>query len=154
MRIKRTAVAFLVVPVLFLFAGVVGLKMTSRSVVWSYTEEGSVSRLPIFVLFNPFRDKAVESASEEALKSIRNGRCKEVVRGLRRSDRYRSLCENLKSDSIIDWKMVFREDRSNDVTVFYKTKRASSETFDDEIGITFNSENRRSWRLTDIGTIY
>lgn len=153
MNFTRMIGSLLIICILFLIVAVVWLNTTSRSVLWSYREQGAVSRLPVLAIFNPFRERKVEEMSEEVLRSIRNGNCREVVSELGASDRYESLCENLMADGLDDWKLVFREDKANMVSLFYRVKRVSSEGYDSELGVTFNSENEQQ-RLVDIGTIY
>lgn len=152
--IKRThvMVALLIIFILLL-TGVIWLNTISRPVIWSYKEKGEISRLPTFVIFNPFRDKKTEAESDRILQSIKDGRCSELVAELGSSDRHRSLCANLTEDGLIEWKLVFREDNVNTVNLFYSTKRVSSDTYDDELLVSFDIGSEQA-RLTNIGPIH
>ena len=150
---NRMVGLLLILCVLLLIVGIVWLNTTSKSVLWAFRERDAVSTVPFLVIFNPFRDKKAEVASEEALTAIRNGNCNDVLSGLHATDRHRSLCENLMADSLDKWRLVFREDHGNSVTLLYRTKRVSRKEFDGEISVTLTLQNDRM-RLIDIGPVY
>lgn len=153
MRIRKMFLLAGSIIITLIVLAVAWLLTTSKSVLWSYSESGEISPIPTFAILNPFREKKTETESYKILESIKGGHCNAIVLELGVNDRYRSLCANFMDDPLEDWKLVFREDKGNTVTLFYQTKSASEHKFDDSIGVTLQKEDDK-WRLTDIGSIY
>jgi hypothetical protein len=130
------------------------LKMTTKSVIWSYKEPGAAAKLPAYVIFNPFRERRSEMKADEILSSIDGGHCNEIISELPSKDRYRSLCENIHYSPRGEWKLVFREDNANAVTLFYVARTPGEKGFSYEMLITLDEDDNGKWRLVDLGPIY
>ena len=153
MRLRNMLMLVSLITVSLILFGMVWLLTTSKSVIWSFSESGQVSPMPTFAIFNPFRETKSESEAERGLRSIREGLCHDLTFNLGHKERYDSLCENLRNDNLKDWKLAFREDHNNTVTLFYRTSTASDSSFNSAIMLKLEKQAEQ-WHLIDIGSVY
>jgi hypothetical protein len=74
------------------------------------------------VFWNPFRDSAPEHAAAAFLRGLRDNNCKATL----------GLCESaLRNDRVSNWKLAYREDDGDYVTLYFKlTKHGGSPKYE------------------------
>jgi hypothetical protein len=79
------------------------------------------SREPRVVIFNPFRNRGPEIAANEALLSIKNGRCKETLQSAddMGPERRAHICEMIGDFGLVAWQLRNRTDNRNQCDLYY-----------------------------------
>ncbi len=133
--------------------GVAWLLTTSKSVIWSYSENGEVSSTPTFAIFNPFREGKSEAEAERFLNLLKDGDCKKAISGLHDQKDHEDLCERESRNKLEDWELTHREDGPKTVVLFYRAKRGASSIYSGEMQFEITKDTDE-WKITDIGFIY
>jgi len=146
---------FVISIVFFLLAlALVGLLTTSKSVIWTFRENGNPSSIPSFVIFNPFREKRSEAKAEEFLTLLKNQKCEEAITGSPGiSLNTQDMCERERQNRLEDWELSYRKDGDGKVELFYRVKRVPSESYSSEMCIELKKETD-TWKVTCLESIY
>lgn len=101
------------------------------------------------VVFNPLRSRAPENEAERILQKIKDGDCQEALKTLPEEGRNR-ICSEQSKIPIDSWKLENREDKSQEVVLFYshKTREGFQSHLPLEIVLVLQGD---AWILKDIG---
>ncbi|CAN5318781.1 hypothetical protein BH20ACI1_BH20ACI1_20000 [soil metagenome] len=109
-----------------------------------------------YCLMNPFRDKNPEIFAENILQELKNGNINVLVPYLIDStyDQRNQVLENEAKYQVIDWRIGYREDSENKITLTYWVSRKNY--FDgqlENVSFFFERENEEL-KLKHFGAIY
>ncbi len=152
MLLLVSIIIFIVIVTVF---SLLFLLWTSPSpVIWSFTESGSVSGEPIFVIFNPFREKESEAEAERFLNLLKEGKCKEAILNLDYWEEYEDMCERESRYELEDWRLSNREDSEQFVRLYYRLKRKNYFAgYSGEMWIEVE-KTANGWRVRGVEAIY
>lgn len=127
--------------------------MSSKSVIWSFRESGSISGEPGIVIFNPFRERKSEAEAEKFLNLLKNGDCENAILSLENPRNYEDICERESRHKLEDWKLSNRKDSEQSVKLYYRLKRASYSGYDGQMWIDVEKKTD-GWKVREIEAIY
>ena len=154
MKLRKMFIIASLVSLLVIISGVIWLLVFPKPVIWSFKESGNFSPIPMFAVFNPFREKQSEVEAEKILNLLRNGDCEKVILNLKYQDgSYKYLCENESSNKLEAWELVYRKDSEKTVELFYRIKRFPDSKYIWNLRIDLEKVEKE-WKVTDIGSIY
>lgn len=116
---------------------------------------GTVSDDHGFMLLNPFRNRGPESASEQALSQLKEGRCLELSRRLSVPDESaKRTCQEESTYPVQSWTLTGREDTPQSVRLRYRVKRRGNQILvDDPIWTTVDYLNG-NWQVRSMEAWY
>lgn len=142
------------VSLLVIILGIIWLLVFPKPIIWSFKESGNFSPIPIFAVFNPFREKQSEAEAEKVLNLLKNGDCEKVILNLKYNDgRYEYLCENESRNKLEDWELSYRKDGEKTVELFYRIKRFPDSEYIWNLKIDLEKVEN-GWKVMDAGSIY
>jgi len=142
---------------------IVGALYATRSkiLLYEFTEEDSVSGLPIWALLHPLRDRSPERSAERILKTLQEGRIEEALSQFKWSSpaRKNDLMSREASYPVQAWKLISRADSLGTAELYYSVTRwdapGSKELFSSPVWITMvRSESDPSWSALRFRAIY
>lgn len=149
---KSTKMIVLGFLVLILVLGVFFLRRT-RSVLYRFTEIGTVGGGPHFIIFNPFRDKIPENEAEKFLMLFRKD-CETATLHLKfPATQYTGLCEKEVSYEEVKWTLSDREDNEQYVKLHYHVKRDTYNDYDGKIWVDVKRIDDE-WKVENVAAVY
>ncbi len=125
-------------------------------------ERDPLTKMPLSITMNPFRDRTIERIANTFISEMRDGKCREVLARWEKKKDYRKkradfLCESETQHPLISWKLVEWEDAPPLIILHYKGQRYSGpgddSTYKDLFSVTL--ENRDgSWNVTKYDAFY
>lgn len=143
---------------IILFVMVLGLSwliITRNPIIWTFRESGNPSPIPMYAIFNPFRDKKPEIDAENLLIQFKNGNCEEVLLNMVAQEKYVEICERESRFKLLDWRLRYREDKERKAELYYSIMREPDPDSDFKWSMRIGVEQiNGEWKITDIGSIY
>jgi len=135
--------------------------LSNQGPVLSRSEElDPLTKMPISITMNPFRDRTIERTANSFISEMRDGNCRKLLAQWEKDYRRKRadfLCSSEAQHPLISWNLVQWEDAPPLVILYYKGKRYSSPsqdaTYKDLFLVTL--ENRDgAWSVTKYEEMY
>jgi hypothetical protein len=125
-------------------------------------ERDPLTKLPLSITMNPFRDRTIERIANNFISEMRDGNCRQVLARWEKKKDYRKkradfLCDSERQHPLISWKLVEWEDAPPLIILYYKGQRYSSpgeeSTYKDLFSVTLENKDG-SWNVTKYDAFY
>jgi predicted SnoaL-like aldol condensation-catalyzing enzyme len=125
-------------------------------------ERDPLTRMPLTITMNPFRDRTIERTAANFMREMRDGNCRKVLAQWEKKKDYRKkraefICDSESQHPLISWSLVEWEDAAPLVILHYKGERYASPsqeaTYKDLFSVT--EENKDGlWVVTKYDSFY
>jgi len=125
-------------------------------------ERDPLTRMPLSITMNPFRDRTVERTAADFIREMRDGNCRKVLAQWEKKKDYRKkraefICDSESQHPLISWNLVEWEDAPPLIILHYKGQRYSSPaqeaTYKDLFSVTEENKDGR-WVVTKYDSFY
>ncbi len=135
--------------------------LSSKPPVLSRSEERDpLTRMPISITMNPFRDRTIERTANSFISEMRDGNCRKLLAQWEKDYRKKRadfLCNSEVQHPLISWNLVEWEDAPPLVILHYKGQRYSSSsrdaTYKDLFSVTEEKKDE-GWTVTKYDSFY
>jgi len=135
--------------------------LSSQPPVLSRSEERDpLTRMPVSITMNPFRDRTIERTANSFISALRDGNCRTLLAQWERDYRRKRadfLCSSEAQHPLISWNLVQWEDAPPLVILHYKGLRYSTPTQDatykDLLSVTEEKKDT-GWVVTKYDALY
>jgi predicted SnoaL-like aldol condensation-catalyzing enzyme len=137
--------------------------LSSQPPVLARSEERDpLTRMPLTITMNPFRDRTIERTAANFMREMRDGNCRKVLAQWEKKKDYRKkraefICDSESQHPLISWNLVEWEDAAPLVILHYKGERYSSPsqetTYKDLFSVTEENKEGR-WVVTKYDSFY
>ncbi len=125
-------------------------------------ERDPLTRMPLSITMNPFRDRTIERTAANFIREMRDGNCRKVLAQWEKKKDYRKkraefICDSESQHPLISWNLVEWEDSAPLVILHYKGQRYSSpaqeSTYKDLFSVTEENKDGQ-WVVTKYDSFY
>ena len=125
-------------------------------------ERDPLTRMPLSITMNPFRDRTIERTAGSFIREMRDGNCRQVLAKWEKKKDYRKkradfICDSESEHPLISWNLIEWEDAPPLVILHYKGERYSSPshdaTYKDLFSVTEESKDGQ-WVVTKYDAFY
>ena len=125
-------------------------------------ERDPLTRMPLTITMNPFRDRTIERTAGNFIREMRDGNCRKVLAQWEKKKDYRKkraefICDSESQHPLISWNLVEWEDAAPLVILHYKGERYSSPsqeaTYKDLFSVTEENKDGQ-WIVTKYDSFY
>ncbi len=137
--------------------------LSSQPPVLARSEERDpLTRMPLSITMNPFRDRTIERTAANFIREMRDGNCRKVLAQWEKKKDYRKkraefICDSESQHPLISWNLVEWEDSAPLVILHYKGQRYSSpaqeSTYKDLFSVTEENKDGQ-WVVTKYDSFY
>jgi hypothetical protein len=124
------------------------------------TELDSLTRMPISITMNPFRDRTIERTANRFIVEMRDGNCLKLLAQWEKDYRKKRadfLCSSEAQHPLISWNLVQWEDAPPLVILYYKGQRYNGSdhgsTYKDLFSVTEEKKDS-GWEVTKYDSFY
>lgn len=163
MRFSRTHLAIAIGSASLLVLVFLGYLnwLSNQGPVLSRSEElDPLTKMPISITMNPFRDRTIERTANGFISEMRDGNCRQLLAQWEKDYRRKRadfLCNSEAQHPLILWNLVQWEDAPPLVILYYKGKRYSSPsqdaTYKDLFSVTEEKQGS-GWTVTKYDAFY
>jgi len=163
MQSSRTHVVIAVGFAVLLVGGFLGYLnwLSNQGPVLSRSEERDpLTRIPVSITMNPFRDRTIERTANRFISEMRDGDCRKLLAQWERDYRRKRadfICNSEAQHPLISWNLVEWEDAPPLVILHYKGQRYSTPSQDATYKDLFSvTEEQKSsvWTVTKYDSFY
>lgn len=134
--------------------GACSFLMRSQPVIFSYAEVGSMTKEPVFSIFNPLRDREPERSAEQFLQRLQSGRCEAAISKVDGSFEYKQVtCDRERVYRLKSWQLKNRTDESQSVRLYYEVMRQTYHGLTGQVWITVEKKPD-AWHVTRYDRAY
>jgi hypothetical protein len=123
-------------------------------------ERDPLTRMPVSITMNPFRDRTIEHTANSFVSELRDGNCRKLLVQWERDYRKKRadfLCTSETQHPLISWKLVEWEDAPPLVILYFRGERYSSPsqdaTYKDLFSVTEEKKDS-GWTVTKYDAFY
>ena len=125
-------------------------------------ERDPLTRMPLSITMNPFRDRTIERTANNFIRELRDGNCQKVLAAWQKKKDYRKkradfICASEYQHPLISWNLVEWEDAPPLIILHYKGERYSSPsqeaTYKDLFSVTEENKDGQ-WVVTKYDAFY
>ncbi|HKN72450.1 MAG TPA: hypothetical protein VJX30_15555 [Terriglobales bacterium] len=135
--------------------------LSNKPPVLSRSEQRDpLTRMPISITMNPFRDRTIERTANSFISEMRDGNCRKLLAPWEKDYRKKRadfLCNSEIQHPLISWNLVEWEDAPPLVILHYKGQRYSSSsrdaTYKDLFSVTEEKKDE-GWTVTKYDSFY
>jgi len=142
------------------FLGYVNWLSNQGPVLSRSEERDPLTRMPISITMNPFRDRTIERTANRFISEMRDGNCRKLLAQWERDYRKKRadfICNSETQHPLISWNLVEWEDAPPLVILHYKGQRYSSlsreATYKDLFSVTEEKKDS-GWMVTKYDAFY
>jgi len=135
--------------------------LSNQGPVLSRSEERDpLTRIPVSITMNPFRDRTIERTANRFISEMRDGDCRKLLAQWERDYRRKRadfICNSEAQHPLISWNLVEWEDAPPLVILHYKGQRYSTPSQDATYKDLFSvTEEQKSsvWTVTKYDSFY
>ncbi len=143
-----------------LFFGYLYWLSTQPPVLSRSEERDPLTKMPISITMNPFRDRTIERTASSFIAEMRDGNCRRLLVQWEKDYRKKRadfVCNSEAQHPLLSWKLVEWEDAPPLVILYYKGERyniASREsTYKDLFSVTEEKKDS-GWMVTKYDSFY
>jgi hypothetical protein len=118
-----------------------------------------LTKIPLSLKLNPLRDRTSESAANEFLRAMREGRCHQELADWEKDYRKRYaafLCDSEAKHPLVSWRIVDWEDQPPLRILHYSAKRRNegeSSAYEELLSVTLDNRSGE-WLITKYDSLY
>jgi len=137
--------------------------LSNQPPVLSRSEERDpLTKMPLSITMNPFRDRTIERIANSFIGEMRDGNCRTALSRWEKKKDYRKkradfICDSEAQHPLISWKLVEWEDARPLIILYYKGQRYSGpnqdSTYKDLFSVTLEDKDG-SWGVTKYDAFY
>jgi hypothetical protein len=123
-------------------------------------ERDPLTRMPVSITMNPFRDRTIEHTANSFISELRDGNCRKLLVQWERDYRKKRadfLCTSETQHPLISWNLVEWEDAPPLVILYFRGERYSSPsqdaTYKDLFSVTEEKKDS-GWTVTKYDAFY
>jgi hypothetical protein len=123
-------------------------------------ERDPLTRMPVSITMNPFRDRTIERTANSFISELRDGNCRKLLTQWERDYRKKRadfLCTSETQHPLISWNLVEWEDTPPLVILYFRGERYSSPsqdaTYKDLFSVTEEKKDS-GWTVTKYDAFY
>lgn len=125
-------------------------------------ERDPLTHMPISITMNPFRDRTLEKISNNFLRELRNGNCRQALSRWEKKKDHRKkradfLCDSETQHPLIAWNLIEWEDAPPLLILHYKGERytnpSQEATYKDIFSVTLENKDG-AWEVTKYDAFY
>lgn len=140
--------------------------LSNQPPVLSRSEERDpLTKMPVSITMNPFRDRTIERTANSFISEMRDGDCRKLLAQWERDYRKKRadfLCASEAQHPLISWRLVEWEDAPPLVILYYKGERFNNPnhdaTYKDLFSLTVEQgaeeKNDAGWTVTKYDSFY
>jgi len=139
------------------------LWLSNQPPVLSRSEERDpLTKMPLSITMNPFRDRTIERTANSFIGEMRDGNCRRVLARWEKKKDYRRkradfICDSEAQRPLISWKLIEWEDAPPLIILYYKGQRYSDTgqdaTYKDQLSVTLENQGG-TWTVTKYDAFY
>ena len=126
----------------------------SSPVLFRYVEVGNPLKEPVFIVLNPYRDRAPERVADLFLQQLKDGNCEKAMAALHDSFRFQhETCEREERYALGSWRLMNRTDEPQKVRMYFSVNRLN---YDGMVGQAWVTVEKRGnqWQATRYDRYY
>jgi hypothetical protein len=125
----------------------------NRPVLYAYRESGSLHNDPLFVILNPFRNRAPERVAQRFMSQLNTNLCNSLVQPIR-PNYTEMICFEEKKYPVLKFHLANRQDLKNNTKLLYRIERSGLRRNIMTNSILELHKDDSEWRVTDFQPIY
>ena len=139
------------------------LWLSSQPPVLARSEERDpLTHMPISITMNPFRDRTLEKLSNNFIREMRDGNCRQALSHWEKKKDYRKkradfICDSETQHPLISWNLIEWEDSPPLIILHYKGERytnpSQEATYRDLFSVTLENKDG-GWEVTKYDAFY
>jgi len=125
-------------------------------------ERDPLTKMPLSITMNPFRDRTIERTANKFIAEMRDGQCRKALSDWDKKKDYRRkraefICDSETQHPLISWNLVEWEDAPPLIILHYKGERystpAEDATYRDLFSVTLENKDG-TWDVTKYDAFY